>query len=97
MPWPYLHAYLAILAVLVAAWHAAAGNLAKAALAGACCVAFGMAATLELSKRPAVRVAVPAGGPWWCYLTPAERAWLWGAAVAWGVAWAGFWFAMASS
>jgi hypothetical protein len=64
MSWPYLHAYLAVLAVLLAAWHAAAGNIAKAVLAGACCVAFGMAAALDVMRRPALRVAVPAGRSW---------------------------------
>jgi hypothetical protein len=90
VPGPYLHAYAAVL-VLVAAWHAAAGNPGKAVLAGACCVASGMLAALDVMKRPAPRVAVPAGLPWWCYLTRGERAVVAGGLVAWAAAWAVVW------
>jgi hypothetical protein len=38
MPWPYAHAYLAILAALLTAWHATPGAIDKAAVAAACCL-----------------------------------------------------------
>jgi hypothetical protein len=72
MPGPYLHAYAALLALLSTIWHAAAGYVAKAVLAGSCFVALGMLAALEAAKRPALRVTVPAGQPWWAYLTRCE-------------------------
>jgi hypothetical protein len=96
MPGPYVHAYAAVLLVVLAAWHAVAGNVSKAVLAGACCVAFGMAAALEAMRRPARRVAVPAGLPWWCYLTTGERVVMATGLIVWAVTWAVVWAAVAS-
>jgi hypothetical protein len=82
--------------MLVAAWHAGAGNLGKAVLAGACCVAFGMHAALDVMRRPALRMAVPAGLAWWSYLTTGERAIVAGGMVVWAGVWAVVWMAVAS-
>jgi hypothetical protein len=91
MPWPYLHAYAAILMVLVTAWHAAAGNLGKAVLAGACCVAFGMLAAMAAKMPWAPQPAMAAGLPWWRYLTRGERAMVAGGMVVWAAVWAVIW------